>query len=345
MKSRAFTLVELLVTIAIISLLMAMAMPMLNVAREQARASMTRSVMARVDGALRQFKTDYRVYPYQLSYADVDNGEQPDNRLAYHLGTDISDAQRTRVIQDMDAAAAQSSCRFDVYTQDVSSYGAIAYTKADLVNAGGHYLSGAAGALVLLNRMGAERLRLSVLAGCTTITGPRITQYSGGIRDLSGIRALPNPASRSSPDIANGHAGPGWAVDYLAGELEQRFIKDQAVLDAWKRPIAYVCQVLPTCRPTATYSFYAASLLSDITPYGLNTPSRVVLTEGLAADAAGLPDPANLRHSDRRRYAAAGYENEFELWSSGRDGRLGWMRDDARNRDNVPLVPYDAELR
>ncbi len=66
---------------------------------------------------------------------------------------------------------------------------------------------------------------------------------------------------------------------------------------------------------------------------------------GLPADGDRLPDPDDLWRSDRRFYAAPGFELEFELWSAGPDGRFAWMRDEAANRDNVAGDLYDQGLR
>ena len=73
---------------------------------------------------------------------------------------------------------------------------------------------------------------------------------------------------------------------------------------------------------------------------------RKTLSHDANPDAdGGLPDPAHLRHSDITTYAAPGFENEFELWSSGDDGRFDRMRDAQVNRDNIPLEPYEKGIR
>lgn len=336
MKHRAFTLLELLIVVAIIALLAGMAMPMLNMAREAARASATRSVMARVDGALRQFKADYLVYPHQSAYADVDAGEFPGNRLAYHLGTNLSSAQRDLVMQDMASAAAAYAYTFGNDRAD-GAHGPLAYLRNDVTTEGGNVPA----SVVALNRMAQERVRLRVLSGDTSVGGAVIRRSDGSIvRDLRAVRALPTAMSAASTG-----PGPGWAVDYLAGELESKTIDGQRILDGWKRPLAYVCQVAPGCRPTSVLLYRNTSTLTRLGLYDLDPQQRTVLRNGNAVDAAFLPDPGNLMHSDRRHYAAPGFEREFELWSCGRDGRLGWMRDDLRNRDNLGLVDYDAGIR
>ena len=335
-RHRAFTLIELLVVVSIVAVLASMAMPLVSIAKQNAKASATRSVMARVDSALHQFKADYLVYPYQRRYADVDAGEAPANRLWYHLGTNVGDQQRTFITQDMDTAAAQ----FYLPRRN-GTPGPLAYLEADFAPPGNnHYLESLRDYDMAypVNRIAAERARVSVLSGDVDGTGPLIHQNLGGTRDLRGTRIVASPASDTA-------VGPGWAMDYLAGDLEKTYRDGQQILDGWKHPLIYICQVKPQCRGAAVLSNGWWKVPSDLEDYGFNVPARKVLKTSLPADTDFLPDPSNLRHSDRRWYAAPGTEFEFELWSAGRDGRIGWMRDDQRNTDNIPLVDYDRSLR
>jgi hypothetical protein len=159
-------------------------------------------------------------------------------------------------------------------------------------------------------------------------------------------------SARGAHAVAQTAARPGWANDYLAGELEARYIDGEAVLDAYRQPLVYVCQVTEGVRASGAVIFNVGVPRISSAQYGLSRIGRRTLAtvdaqtrEPLAADPDALPDPANRMHSDRRIYAAPSYEDEFELWSVGGDRRLGWMRDDARNRDNVPLIDYDKPLR
>ena len=143
--------------------------------------------------------------------------------------------------------------------------------------------------------------------------------------------------------------GSGWADDYLGGEVEKRNISDEQILDAWKRPLIYVCQVTEGVYNAPTIALFSNNTQS--TWYGMNTLGRTTLAErdAITGDPVGayppyLPDLANLRHSDRRFFAAPSLEAEFELWSAGRDGEADWMRDASSNTDNVSLTPYDKRL-
>jgi len=103
-----------------------------------------------------------------------------------------------------------------------------------------------------------------------------------------------------------------------------------------------------------TYNAPTIALFSNNTQstwYGMNTLGRTSLAERdaitgavLVVHATRLPDLTNLRHSDRRYYAAPSFEAEFELWSAGVNSRADWMRDALVNMDNISLLPYDKRL-
>ena len=81
-----FTLLELLIVIAILALLSSMLFPLVAIAKRQAKVANTRATMLKVDQAIRQFRTDMRVYPWQ-----IDLGTAPaeasawSNNLAWRL--------------------------------------------------------------------------------------------------------------------------------------------------------------------------------------------------------------------------------------------------------------------
>lgn len=362
-RPAAFTLVEMLVVLGILALLMGMLMPILMIAQRAARKSATMSVMHKTDTALRLFKNDMGVYPYQRNYADIDAGEAWTNRLAYHLGTEIALTDIQKLQADAAAVAAK-------YTYDCTGAGGTtenapvsvhAFRKSDIhptwqwnggmntwvVNGPGDTSKMAQA--VILNRMAQERARLAVFSGNPEVTGLRIADartplgalYAAG-RDNSATKILTTNQSGTKP---------GWADDYLKGELEKRFRDGDAILDAYRRPLIYICQITEGTRHVRSYIFHSGIYSLDVRLYGLQRSGRKVLSAtdpltgvDLVADPPALPDPANLRRSDRRLYAAPGYEAEYELWSAGPDRQFGWMRDDRRNQDNLPLIQYDKAL-
>jgi hypothetical protein len=154
--------------------------------------------------------------------------------------------------------------------------------------------------------------------------------------------------------------------------LEKRYISGDQVLDAWRRPLIYIGQAVPGVNGTYVYFFGQSVNITNVARYGLGPQGfdisqgpgpgliarpwllyggRVRLSRSDAGD--GKPTPADgtyfptattLMHSDVRYYAAHGYEEEFEIWSAGSDGAFAYMRDDARNDDNIAVQPYAKEL-
>lgn len=350
---RGFTLIELLVAISIVAVLAGMLMPMLAVVRNATRRSETEFVLKRVDTALRQFKADWGVVPYQTGYPepvpDGSSGGFP-NRLYYHLGTDIdwsgpapSDAQRVR--DDMDTAEA----RYDETTAST-----LKFTNTD---------SGDTVGTSRLNRQAREQVRLGALSGNLDMCGVVITSSAGAVvTDRSATAVLTSPSSSS---IAN---GPGWACDYLQGQLDKRFHPGTAIVDSWGSPLIYIHRVLPAIR-TADNSYpilrfgMGANSIHPTSASGpgpnlrgaLNRPQLLyagrIRLAGVAGDGRDLiavppwfPDLADRMRSDVRYFAAAGFENDFELWSAGRDRVFAYMRNDTANRDNIAVVPYNKGL-
>jgi len=343
-RARAFTLLELLVVIAVLSTLVAISLPLINLASRESRKSATRVVMVKVDTALRLFRSEIGPYPYQQTYADLAAGEVPTNRLNYHLGTDLADDQRAKVLADADTAAAryQESDSFRPTPADPNSY-----RQADCV--------AGLGEAKMCNRLARERVRLAVFSGHTGITGGKLKDpvhmEVNFTWTVFARRALPTTPLLAAP-VSAAAPGPGWAKDYLGGEVPKRHVDGQAILDAWNRPLIYVCQVVEGVRSVPLRNSseggcsFSNALNQGLHPLGRRTlaPEDAITGEPLVAAPPALPDPANLRHSDRRSHAPRRLELEFELWSAGPDGSADWMRDGLANRDNVPLQDYDRGL-
>jgi len=378
MRRDAFTLIELLVVMAILATLMGMLMPMITMAKRSSERTATMAVMGKAETAARLFRNEIGAYPWQQSYADIDAGEAWSNRLAYQLGQVIDTStggDLDHVRQDVSDAAAKYSYECTLGTDsygnpianEPASMSVFTFRKSDIMrtwtssapysdisdnkntSSGLYNPNERAAKAAVLNRMAAELARIEVHAGNAAVKGlkladikdPAGTLVATG-RDNSGSQLLAYPASA---------AKPGWAQDYLMGEVEKRYRSGEALLDAWGMPLIFVSQIHEGGRFARTYLFSSVVYRMDLRSYQLDRRGRSPLTArdpatgaALAADPPWLPDPANLRHSDRRAYAAPGYEIDFELWSAGPDQKFHWMRDDTRNRDNVPLINYDRNL-
>lgn len=352
-REAAFTLIELLIVIAIIAALAGMLMPMIRLAERMSKGTATRAVMAKLDTACRLFRAEIGPYPYQQTYADLAAGEAWSNRLFYQLGTDIAKDDRDKVIADGDSAAKLYAVLPNqpgwpvpagIYSFVLPDLGKEAYTKESW------------GFLSMSNRMAAERARLAIYSGNIGITGPKLAvPYVEGSGNTYTRRVMPSDPlltpGGSPPRTATSADRPGLARNYLEGELERSFISGDAVLDAWRRPLLYVCQVTEGMSASFMMTSQGVGAL-DSYLFGLQPMGRISLNESRldrttgqpVLAGAGLPDLNRMRHSDRRSHAPDALELEFELWSAGPDGRADWMRDAVSNTDNVPLAPYDLKI-
>lgn len=363
--SRGFTLIELLIAMSVIAVLTSFALPIYGVVRRAMQQSATQLVLRKVDAGLRQFKVDWLVYPGQMGYPA--SGADLTNRLRYHIGTDIDPAKRTAILRD----AEDAGNLFNFVTSGAQP-SPLTYTAASVV--ANSTVGNSTSCAILLNRMGRERARLAAVTGNLWLRGPVIAAQSSSpvAFDLRATPFFPAPQSLGG---GPGDPGPGWACDYLAGELEARFMDGDAIVDVWGRPLAYICQAIPGVLGSHMIRSYNHCVVYKVACYGLGPigfdpaegpgpalaasrphllyGGRVVISAADAGDRRG-PTPTDATWfpsldeplgSDVRYYAARSQAREFELWSAGPDRAFAYMRNAAANRDNLACVPYNREYR
>jgi len=382
--TRGFTLIELLVVMSILAILAGMLMPIIGIAQRSAQRSNAEALMRKVSYGIRSFRTDWGAFPYQAAYPALATGGESANRLYYHIGTDIdwtngasnpapnrSDAEQVK--WDMEVAAGKYAYAMDSTTSNTESAtqpSVLTYRQAYVQRT-----DDKREAAVLLNRMAQEQARLAVISGNLAMRGQIISSQTGVlVSDRRSTPVLVQPVSpaTTSADITSG-AKPGWACDYLAGEIEVRSHQGEAILDPWGHPLVYISQNLTGIKSSVTAAYNGGNWF-PAWQYGLGNigfdptsgPADDLVAAGrhrllyggrirLSASDAGdgkptpahttfLPNASDLMGSDIRYYAAPGYETDFELWSAGRDGRFAYMRNDQANRDNIPAAPYTKAL-
>lgn len=356
---RAFTLIELIVVIAILVALMSMMMVVYGTIRQSMLARSTDNTLRKADACLRLFRNEWGVYPHQADYPEPVDGAAFPNQLFYRLGTDISFSGAPSDAARVKADAATAASKFN----DAAPT-AVTYRTADVSSAGSYAVMYAG----RLNACARERVRLAVIAGNLDLRGPLITDVAGAV--VTDRRSSPVLSAAEKTSLAR----PGWACDYLRGDIERKHVSGDALLDGWRRPLVYVNQVVPGIKMSVVgwpdnqiaYNNVRFGLgVQGFAPTAGPAPGIVAAGRGqllyggrirlsaanagdgrpTPADATFFPDSANLMHADLRYYAAPGFQEEFELWSAGRDGRFDYMRDAAGNRDNRAAGAYDRELR
>lgn len=384
----AFTLIELMVVISLIALLSGMMASLMGLSKRSSQKANTEIVMRKVSTALRLFQRDNGVLPYQVTYPSAVTAANPfSNGLARRLGHALTTAELIAFNQALVNGANKYSYWGNLVDSGSGSVegntpGGISFNTnltyrenylllATEVQRPGDARAERHGYTMILNRAAADRARMAVFAGAVDLPGPYIVSPAG--HGPGGGSPLDLTTTRLLETSEYGSGMVGWCDDYLEGSLTTREVIGDDVVDAWRRPLVYVCQALPRMRSNSAAVRNLMIKSQDLSWYGLGATGfksgsgpwtqiiakqrwrllsngRITVgglcIDGLMANATGMEvlstAPAD---SDRRYFSGMGFESDFELWSSGADGALAWSRSDPVNRDNVPLYDYDRGLK
>lgn len=406
--NRAFTLIELLIVVSIMIILAGMLSVMMVVAQRQGRVANTRTTLMKVDQAIRLFRTDMRIYPWQTDLGTAPaEPAQWDNNLAFRLAWDppapadatASDPDRITYMRKFheDISAIQQKFRFVDGSQVGSATegthafrsempgagkgtnvlpapGTLGRTPAAVSAAAGFLLPGASGQPGVndatshaqsLTRMAEELSVLAYTAGSMPVEAPKgidpalpadkalfpaedenhpsftwPSSSGAPFRYLPYNKAGVNGDDSRGPVLTSATAkAAGWRSEYLAhasspasaaGNRVEIDATGRMFLDAWGRPLVYVCSVRPGVRGrmhTLEKTIWSGAIESR---YNMGPQGRTATA---------------LLASDVRTTAAAAYRQEFELWSAGIDGRFAGMRNDPVNADNIALHGYAKGLQ
>lgn len=322
MRSPAgFTLVELLVVVAIIAALAGMLLPMVSSAQRGAQRTNTQNLLRRVEVALAGFRGDVGHHPWVARPDDTRSapGSPWGNGLAYRLAHAMDAGERAALAADRDAVPPVFAGGAQDWTAD----------DAALVNQPGTITPGTSaeqqrrnriGQAMALNRMSVERALVGIMSGNAGIRG---VAWTGSAWE-PGAAVLAAPVSR------------GFCDDYLGEDLRPAERAGDDIVDAYGgMPLVYLHSQVNGVKGGFPYPFFETQWLRGTFPrldaawYGLG-PSARAATASLASDARDTAPRANL----------AGYE----LWSAGPDRTFDARRDAACGADDVSATPWRAGL-
>jgi prepilin-type N-terminal cleavage/methylation domain-containing protein len=253
-----FTLIELMIVIGVLAILSGMAMPILGMARHTARVSETRSLMAKADAAIRQFKGEVGIWPYQ-SHDPTKSFPEAGNRLAWHLGHILTNAESATLGVDLAAVTtAYDSGTHKPVPSDTF--------HIDLATDWGQ---SAPKICMYLADSGKLRARIAVMSG------------NSGVKGIAKDRATAVLSAPKTGWDATADDHPGWGDDYLAGEIPAKRIAGHSLNDAWGQPLVYVSPVVPGVRLSADDQ--KRNVVSE-GQYGLGATGRSA-TISLSSDA------------------------------------------------------------
>lgn len=307
---RGFTMIELLMVLAIIAVLSSMLLPVVSLARKKAAETNTMALMRKVETGLELFKGEFATYPYQ-KHDTAQSFPEADNRLAKILAKDLTVDERNDLDADLRAVVQAYAPGGAHRIENGWDAKGRPWVLGDLDPE--IYVGLRPNHLMLhsdlASRGARERGVLAVLAGNVNVMG---------VHPNRTLPLLANPQSQ------------GAAYDFLSLDLNPSDVQGDAIVDFWGRPLIYNCPVIQGLLPfyPNTPQFGGGDGgMHYINPefYGFATVTRAE-TSTLAGD--------------QRTTAAAAFVDSFELWSVGPDGLADPDRTARANRDNLSPTEY-----
>ncbi len=244
MMKKAFTLVELLIVIAVLGMLAGLIMPVVTRAAVHADISATKILLARTDGAIRVYKKEVGFYPEEVATDTTDTNFMGPwlNTLVWHIGTDMTKAERDSA---KNAASLTRKDSTDVNAYSISEWNEISVQLPD----GMQY--------VTFTDLHSGGVTPNISAG--TRSPQNTLEIMEPITDGSfpNLTRITNVLKSALVDRENGHRyrealRPEWRVNYL-GQIEEHFWRDadgdasnnglddrgECLVDAFGNPLIY----------------------------------------------------------------------------------------------------------
>ena len=362
---QAFTLVELLVVMGIIALLASMVLSFVTLGQRSSDENSTRALLSTVATALNEFVSETGAVPLPTGSKDdpesgswypVENtGSWEKQQLWWRLATPMTVEQRTTLYEkgreaDLAADPYQGKNEFP-RMHSAASRNAEFKNAMDFVGSEYGYTDGYFAANYRRNRGNTGWLSgddgygsyasLSVLGWYKT----KFLAIRGAIaKDLTERRYLTHPCL----------------------ELDERYVKDQSIVDAWGRPLIYVAHStvrVPAAQPGYVWPMmespaHGRNTLSDRNADG--TIDRLdwdvqppEMSEPIDHNGDGAVNDADTvfkydRNADgdidNRDWASVlwnaipGHENSYFLASAGIDGEFNVLVTGTENEDNINFL-------
>ena len=246
-NAKAFTMIELMVAMAIMALLAAMVLPVLTIAGASNDKSSTRSLIGIVGSSIDVFKIEYGLPPIPKGkrgdpigaswYPNDTDGSWENQQLWWRLTTPMSMGDKLAMYNAMDDKSLQ-----------VNEWQSFAHVDASFP-----YDPDAA----------KENQRIVDSVDAAKVESYKTEHYA----DRSHSKWTSSDPADTTPDAShNGFSARGWVAIYLIeieekravekvqrsyftypalaeGDIDESYIQDDTIVDAWGNPLMYICEV------------------------------------------------------------------------------------------------------